>query len=457
MLRFPLIYANLPLMSLVSRYKKSKLAWWTLVMTWVLLLLFAWNADGFMVLFHISKSFLTGDLEAMRKIDTPMVPVAIAIAVVLVPIKIALLPVLEKQTAQQTDVLHISSPQRLYMVIMISMFLEELLARLFFLELMTRLLAGTVFFYLLSIGGNTFWALLHWLNLTNKQDSKLIHKLVMVLPRFISGIFYTMIFVSHGFFAALCTHTIHNMVLLSANCRIYFTYSRFLLSFYHLIFLGVYSLLFFGVRNHSFSDIKLAARNEVKNWVFIDYFSLIGLLTTATFLAMELLWYDLERTQTRKEYLLNLVYISLLMALAYFAISQVDILFTGDVLTVTVGLAVCITFLEKVRSGSGISRLFWKSLLITIVLVVIQAEDRSLALFLLLPFLLHQLGERAIRVSSYFRDFSTFIDLGSFAVSSAVRGGMPLRTAIQMNAVGMAKGMILVKLKKKKMKLANKV
>lgn len=440
MLRIPYIYANLPLMSLTSKYKKQQLAWWSLGMTWVLVLLFAWRTNGFMEFFHIAKSFLTGDLAAVRDVDTTALPIITAMIAVLIPIKIALLPVLEKQTAEQTDILHIPSPQRLFAVIMITMACEELLARFFFLELMPRILAGNVFFYLLFFSGNIIWAMLHWLNIADKKNRKLI----TVLPPFISGIFYTMIFVSHGFFAALCAHTLHNMVLLSANCRTHFSPSRFLLWFYHFIFLGVYSLMFFVVRNHSLSDITLVVRNEVKNWIFLDYLFLVGVLTTAAFLLLELLWYDLERNLTNKEYLLNLAFISVFMSLAYLAIHQTETIFKESTLVVTVGLAVCITFLEKAMSGSGITRLFWKSILIAIVLVIVHTANAWTAIFLFLPFLLHQLGERVLRLSFNYGGLIFYLHICASAFYSDVRT-MPVSKALRFAYKELKRAVILNK------------
>jgi hypothetical protein len=222
---------------------------------------------------------------------------------------------------------------------------------------------------------------------------------IMVIPVFISGTFFTMIYTAYGFWEAFFAHVLHNMVMLCANYRIRFSPSRLLLSFYHLAFLGIYSLLFFGVRNHSFADFQLIFGNKGINWEFIDYLSLVGTLTTATFLLLELMGYDLERTHTHKEYLLNLVWTGLLLIIAYLTISLTGSHFQESKLIIAVGLAVGITFIEKAKSGSGISRLFWKSQLLTAVLIAIPTTDESTALFLFLPFLLHQLGERVFRLN----------------------------------------------------------
>jgi hypothetical protein len=430
--RIPFLYANLPLMSLASKQKKQKVAWWTLGMTWFLLLLFTWETDGLNGFLHISKGFLKGDLATIRNLgSTTMLPTLTAIVVVLIPTMIAIALILERVSKQTENTFRLQSPERLFAVVMITLFCEELLARFLFLGLLPRIpkLDGDFFFYLFFLGGNILWAWIHLRNFENKRDRKLI----MVLPQFVGGIFLTIIYVSHGFFAALGAHVIYDMVLFSANYRIKFSPSRFILSFYHLFFLGVYSLLFFKVRNHSFLEIKLALEKKGEEWAFIDYFSLVGVLTTATFLVLEVLWYDLERTPTRKEYMLNLVYTGPLMTVAYLVMKLTNSLFTGSLLVIALGLAIGITFLEKSMSESGVARLFWKSLLLTSVIDIMQATSIGTALLLLLPFLLQQSGERWIRLNSPFQRPIIYLDVKWKMICYAVRnGGKPLRTAIRV-------------------------
>jgi hypothetical protein len=47
MFRIPYIYTNLPLMSVVSKYKKQETSWWSIGMTWVFLLVFTWITNEF--------------------------------------------------------------------------------------------------------------------------------------------------------------------------------------------------------------------------------------------------------------------------------------------------------------------------------------------------------------------------------------------------------------------------
>jgi hypothetical protein len=110
---------------------------------------------------------------------------------------------------------------------------------------------------------------------------------------------------------------------------------------------------------------NLHSKIGIRTGELIDYFLLVGVLTTAAFFLLEFLQYDLERTHTKKEYMLNLAYTGLLTAVAYPAIQLIHNLLPVNLLIVAVGIAACITFIEKSKSGSAISRLFWKSVLIS--------------------------------------------------------------------------------------------
>lgn len=411
--RIPLIiYPHLPLMSLATKQKKTKTAWWSLCMTWTILVVFTWAANGFAGFFQISEAFFTGDLSSVREIggSTHMVPIITATSVILIPIIIAISPILGKHASSQVNgTLRRASTKRLFAVVITTLLCEELLFRFPLLGLMTKIpkLDGNGSFYLFSLVGSVLFAWVHLMvNFSNKQDRKWI----MVLPQFIGGIFLTMIYASHGFFAALGAHAIYDMVLFCAKKRMRFSFSRFVLGFYHLFFLGVYSLLFFGVRNHSLSDIKLAVENEIPNWGFIDYFSLVGVLAASTFFALELLSYDLEVEHSRKVYLLNLTYTGLLMAVTYPAVQLINSHLPEKLLIITVGIALFITFLEKSRSLSGVARLFWKSMLLTFVIQIMQGAEWRTAFFVLLLFLLHQLGERGIRLIGPLWYFIIFLD-----------------------------------------------
>ncbi len=396
MLRFPLIYAQLPLLALVKKQREQKPTWWTMCMTWVLIFIFTWVTDGFGSFFSISGNFLRGDLVA-RAHGSSASTIAAGV-VVLVPIMIAILPIIQKQVADQTDdSFRTKSPQRLFAMIMTTLLVEELFARLLFLGLMTRIpgLGGTLFFYLFSLSGNILWSLLHLRNFTNKRDRKLI----MVLPQFIQGLCFTMIYVSHGFFAALMVHVIYDMVLLCTDCRTLFRPSRLLLSLYHLVFLGISAFLFFGMRNRSLLDIG-SLEDSAPNWTSADYLYLVSLLTAGISLLLEMLRYDLERAKNGKEFLSNLGCFGFFLVLTYPVILLMDVFFPGNFVIQVIGVSILITFLEKTISGSGVARLFWKSLLITsMVVMVVQVTDQGTALLLLLPYLLHQLGERAIMLS----------------------------------------------------------
>jgi hypothetical protein len=62
----------------------------------------------------------------------------------------------------------------------------------------------------------TSLSVVHWRTFS-EEDRKLslCNKLLLVLPQFIGGLFFSMIYVSHGFFPALMAQIIYDMVMFS--------------------------------------------------------------------------------------------------------------------------------------------------------------------------------------------------------------------------------------------------
>jgi hypothetical protein len=244
------------------------------------------------------------------------------------------------------------------------------------------------------------------MNFENKQDRKLI----MVLPQFIGGIFFTMIYVSNGFFAALFAHVICDMVLFCSDYCIPFRLSRLVLSLYHLCFLAVCSLVFFILLDHPITDVLSVLSDQTTHWSFIDYFVVVGVWTSASALLLEVLWYDLEKPKSLEEFFYNWFYISLSLVVAYIVLWKLQPVFTGN-LVIVISLAVCIIGIDKTTSGSGVARLFWKSFLLSGMLLLVQKANSGVAICLFLPFLLHQYGERIIRANFAFHvRYSLFLE-----------------------------------------------
>ena len=90
---------------------------------------------------------------------------------------------------------------------------EELAARWLFLGVLSQWLTGPVWFYILFILGNGIWALVHLFNYKRKEDRQVIR----VLPQFISGLFFTCIYVKFGLIATILCHFIFNSVLFTVS------------------------------------------------------------------------------------------------------------------------------------------------------------------------------------------------------------------------------------------------
>jgi hypothetical protein len=415
MFHLPVISAT----ALVGKRPERKPTWSTMCMTWVLLLVFTLITGGFESFFPIAGNFFSGDLAAVREYGaTAAAPTIAAAVVVLVPVMLGVLLLLQKWATAQAD--DSKSPRYLFAIVMCKLVAEEL-SRYFFLGGMTRIpgFGGSFSFYLLSFCANVFWTLLHLQKFTDIWNYR---KLIMVFPQFLVGICFTMIYASHGFFAALMVHMIYDMVLFSTDCRILFKPSRLVLSLYHLIFLGVFVSLSFVLGNHSLWDV-VDLGDSSQNWTFGDYFWLVGVLTAGVALLLELLWYDLERPVGKKDFLFSLGCYGVFLVLSYPLIA----FFPGNFVIKVIVVSFLMTFLEKTTSRSGVARLFWKSLLITsMVVVVVQSTGRGVALLLLIPYLLHQLGERVIRI--FFGSWSKIqrLDIAWISGCHMARLGFPL-------------------------------
>ncbi|MCH5583412.1 hypothetical protein MK805_00250 [Shimazuella sp. AN120528] len=234
-------YASFLLMSLIApKHEKQKLAWWTLAGTWLVLAIFAWTSDGMVLFFHITSKFLAGNLAEVRTYGekTASAPAIVAIVAVMVPTMITTIPLLSKVlgTSHHRDTNRTKHASRQFAVHMLVLFGEEFIFR-FLLDKLRKALSldSNLAFFVLNFTGITIWAVLHLLLLRAN-----IKKWPAVLPVFyLGGLFFTMVYVSHGIFVSVMTHIIYDMVLFSVYCKTSFWWKKYkLLCLYHLVWLG---------------------------------------------------------------------------------------------------------------------------------------------------------------------------------------------------------------------------
>lgn len=397
------VYINLPLMSLVSdKNEKQNPAWWTLIGTWMVLAIFSWAAGGFAPFFQIAGYFLAGDLANVRSYGSvPAAPIVTATVVVMVPVMLATLPLLSKllSATDTNKVIHSKSQFVLHMLVE---FGEELIFRFFFLGILSNIpgLGSNGAFYFLLLTGNIIWVALHLMTL-RKADRK---KWPIVLPMFLGGIMFSMVYTSHGFFAAVMTHMIYDMVMFSVYCRTPFWWKKFkLLCLYHLLWFTGGLACFLIMSSHTLSDVwhmflHVSAKQDLPSgWNSIDYMLAAILVISAVHLLLEILWYDREQEATARKVKRNLLLSGVFLLLSYPVLLGLEALFPEYFMVIATGSAILLISLEKTSSSSGIARLFWKSLLAAQLFSILQALNLAAIFSLTTLFVLYQTGVRVVR------------------------------------------------------------
>ncbi len=246
----------------------------------------------------------------------------------------------------------------------ITVFLEEVFARWFFLGLLTKIpfLSGAGAFYCLLLLGNGVWALVHLSNFEKKSDRNPIR----VLAQFVAGIFFSYIFVKYGLLAAVLTHFMSNSILFAMNKVQRFNQIDLLIIAYSLVcVIASHSLL-----GRPLAEIQpwFAAHPTfvLPGWGFWDYLAVSIFIDSFLGLVLCLLAYDRPHTGESKastgSFFIAAVIITPLvigfMYLAYWFLG----LFFADVGMRVLALTVLLCFLQESPSMSAVSRLFWSSL-----------------------------------------------------------------------------------------------
>ncbi|PIP69304.1 hypothetical protein COW91_00220 [Candidatus Nomurabacteria bacterium CG22_combo_CG10-13_8_21_14_all_32_8] len=186
-----------------------------------LLALISWKAGVFRMVINELKLLISGEFQEISKNHTSFVMMFLVIFVVVILniiYSFCLLTLISKilgksgkHTASET--LKERGSKYLFFSFFAEASAEELVARWFFLRLLTKItfLSGTVAFYVLFLIGNSLWALIHLSNYKKREDRKILR----VLPQFIGGIFYTYIFLKYGLLATVLEHVVFNIILLS--------------------------------------------------------------------------------------------------------------------------------------------------------------------------------------------------------------------------------------------------
>ncbi len=246
--------------------------------------------------------------------------------------------------------------------------LEELFARYLFLGILTKIsfLSGPGAFYAMVLVGNGLWALMHIPNFHDEDKS-----LLRVLPQFISGIFFSYVFVKFGFLATLLTHFGFNAVVFTTVKKQTFGSTNVLIFAYDAIVAFV-ALVFMGkpVTDIAvwFSDSPAFA---LSGWGFWDYLLLWAFVASSAGMIMNFLQYDFmpastggnsEKDRSFGEWIFIYVIGALISPLLVYAVYWAAGLFTDNVAHRIIIAAIIASFGHKSNSGSSVAKNFWLGL-----------------------------------------------------------------------------------------------
>ena len=255
-------------------------------------------------------------------------------------------------------------------------FLEEFLARLVclggyrYLDMDSRL-----FFYAMFFIGNGVWA---WIHVKNYQDPQDQHWF-RTFPQWVSGVFYSYIFVKYGMLAGLLTHFGGNAVLFSLHKVQRTDYKDAILTGTA----AIYAWFSYSQMDKPLSDLLLWSEEnatfQLPGWTFWDYILAAVFVPAFLRVVFGLLMYDRNDLKTAKwDSFSKLDFVTTVGVVLYAGVAIVV------VIALTIGmlygmfwvmgfavqsvphritvLAVFGAFKHKGSSGSAVARTFWTAL-----------------------------------------------------------------------------------------------
>lgn len=404
-------------MSLATTKKKKqhKLAWSTLIGTWGLIAVFTWVTSGFVPFFHIAAHFLTGELAEVRSYGAAnSASIIAATVVVLLPMLIAVIALLSKRIPSDTDedINATRHPERRFVICMFYVFGENIVFRFLPLGVLRKIpgLDSDLVFYLLFLTSTSIFAVAHWRTFDEEKRTLPVSiKLLLVLPQFIGGLFFSMIYVSHGFFTTLLAHIIYDTVVFSAynilhRFRDHHSHHKVLYC-YHLLWLAGGLCCFLVWSNHSFCEIwqLLTFQYDDLEWRNWNYNLVMAILFLSFYsLLLEILQYDHEKQRTLKLEWRTLFFYGVFLSFFYPALQGMEKLFPGHFEIKAVCIAILLVSQDKTRSSSNVARLVWKSMLISQLLIIMDATNIVSAFILIALFITYQAGVRLTLYSMHF-------------------------------------------------------
>lgn len=369
---------------------------WSFIGSYILVIVIAAHFGGFDIAWPELKAFASGGLQEVTKNRTTflmMFPVILAVVAIDLPCSVgaAIVQALLLGKSGKHGVSEMVGKLKegnIFAMFFLLVLAEELFARWFFLGLLTKIpfLSGITAFYVLFFLGNGIWALVH---LRNFKDPKDRHWL-RVLPQFVSGFFFTYVYVKYGLLAAVLTHYAANAILFSLHKVQNTNGVDGLITGYS----ALCALVSYWLMNKPLTDMLPWFANEphfsLEGWSFWDYVKANIFVTAGFTAAFGLLLYDrshVGKKEKRKKsdenqvgpvgYILGAAIIVGILYGLYWIFGFV----TSSVPYRIVFLAIFLAFTHKGASGSAASRTFWTALPSTYVTIcVLQAVGYWLAI-----------------------------------------------------------------------------
>ena len=350
--------------------------------TFLLIALIAWQTKAFPTVTSELLLLLTGDYQQVAANHTTflmMFPVILAVVTISLPCTIAAAllqaTVLGKHGKHAIrEMLDSMGQGNHFLVFFGAVLVEELLARWFFLGVLTKIpaLSGTAQFYILFFVGNLIWALHHLDNFKETKDRHVLR----VLPQFVSGAFFTYVFVKYGLLATILAHFASNAVLFATHKLCRFTVFDGIIAVYS----ALCAAISFYLMDKPFADIlpwfDKSPTFALEGWEFGDYLILSTFFSAVISLAFSLLLYDQKQAEedgSETSLVAHILGIPLALGILYGIFALLG-LFMDDVPIRMLVIAIMFSFFNKCSSGSHISRTFWGALPdVYITVCIIQA------------------------------------------------------------------------------------
>jgi hypothetical protein len=330
----------------------------------------AWYFGGFQIVASELPAFLKGHALELSRGNQIF---ATSLSVIVVSIGCAILSaVLVSCLVGSSDGEHAvakelanMSPGNQFGNLLLVVLLEELIARWFFLGLLTKInfLSGPSGFYALFFLGNAVWAAVHLTNFMDPKDRSLWR----VLPQFVAGVLFTYVFVKFGFFVGVAVHLGYNALLFSLHKREPVTWEDVAMTVYSgMLALFAYSCITKPMTDLSFWFNDSEATFVIPGWGHWDYFkSAVFLQMTLSFVFGALLFdrpLPLEEQEDKDSNPLRYLLViagAFLVVLSYYGLYWVSGLLTTNTEVRVILVAVLLACCDRGRSGSSVARSFW--------------------------------------------------------------------------------------------------